>query len=91
FMADYIHMITASAIMVTVFFGGWQGPFVDQFPLLGVGYFVIKVVLILFLFIWVRASVPRVRYDQLMQFCWKIMFPLSLVYLAVTAVFVALS
>ncbi len=91
FMAEYIHMITASAIMVTVFFGGWQGPFVDQFPLLGVGYFVIKVILILFLFIWVRASVPRVRYDQLMQFCWKFMFPLSLVYLAVTAVFVALS
>ena len=91
FMAEYIHMITASAIMVTVFFGGWQGPFVDRFPLMGIGYFVIKVILVLFLFIWVRASVPRVRYDQLMQFCWKIMFPLSLVYLAVTAVFVALS
>ncbi len=90
FMAEYIHMITASAVMVTVFFGGWQGPFVDQVPALGILYFVIKVILVLFLFLWVRASVPRVRYDQLMHFCWKFLFPLSLIYLAITAVAVAL-
>jgi NADH-quinone oxidoreductase subunit H len=92
FMAEYIHMITASAIMVTVFFGGWQVPFVDvsRLPILGVGAFVVKVILVLFLFIWVRASVPRVRYDQLMHFCWKFLFPLSLIYLAITAIVVAL-
>jgi NADH-quinone oxidoreductase subunit H len=90
FMAEYIHMITASAIMATVFFGGWKGPFVEQAPALGVLYFVIKIILVLFLFLWVRASVPRVRYDQLMHFCWKFLFPLSLIYLAITAVVVAL-
>ena len=90
FMAEYIHMIVASGVMVTVFFGGYRGPFVDQFPLLGVLYFVLKVILVLFLFLWVRASVPRARYDQLMAFNWKFLFELSLVYLAITAVIVAL-
>ena len=89
FMAEYIHMIVASGVMVTVFFGGYRGPFVDQFPLLGVLYFVLKVILVLFLFLWVRASVPRARYDQLMAFNWKFLFELSLVYLAITAVIVA--
>jgi NADH-quinone oxidoreductase subunit H len=91
FMAEYIHMITASAIMVTVFFGGWRGPLVEQVPVLGIAWFVVKVILVLFLFIWVRASVPRVRYDQLMHFCWKFLFPLSLIYMGITAVVVALA
>ena len=78
--------------MVTVFFGGWTLPFVDvsQVPLLGVGVFIVKVIMVLFLFLWVRASVPRVRYDQLMGFNWKFLLPLSLVYMAITAVVVAL-
>lgn len=91
FMAEYINMIVASGIIVTVFFGGWRGPFVDQVPILGVLYFVLKVILVLFLFVWVRASVPRVRYDQLMHFTWKFLLPLSLIYLAITAVAVALA
>lgn len=90
FMAEYINMIVASGIMVTVFFGGYTGPFIDRFPLLGVVYFIIKVILVLFLFLWVRASVPRARYDQTMAFNWKFLLPLSLVYLAITAVVVAL-
>ncbi len=90
FMAEYINMIVASGIMVTVFFGGYRGPFVDQVPILGVLYFVLKVILVLFLFLWVRASVPRVRYDQLMAFNWKFLLPTSLLYLAITAVVVAL-
>lgn len=90
FMAEYINMIVASGIMVTVFFGGYRGPFVDQLPILGVLYFVLKVILVLFLFLWVRASVPRVRYDQLMAFNWKFLLPVSLLYLAITAVVVAL-
>ena len=92
FMAEYINMIVASGVMVTVFFGGWTLPFVDvsQVPLLGLGVFIVKVILVLFLFLWVRASVPRVRYDQLMGFNWKFLLPLSLVYMAITAVVVAL-
>ena len=90
FMAEYINMIVASGIMATVFFGGYRGPWVDQFPILGVLYFVLKVILVLFLFLWVRASVPRVRYDQLMAFNWKFLLPLSLIYLTITAVVVAL-
>ena len=86
FMSEYINMITSSAIMTTLFFGGWKGPLVDQFPGLGLVYFFLKVVAVLFLFIWVRASIPRARYDQLMRFSWKFLLPLSLAYLAVTAV-----
>jgi NADH-quinone oxidoreductase subunit H len=86
YMAEYINMLTSSAIMATLFFGGWRGPFVDRFPLLGIVYITIKVILILFLFIWVRASISRVRYDQLMRFCWKFLLPVSLVYVSVTAV-----
>lgn len=89
YMAEYINMITSSAVMATLFFGGWRGPFVDQFPLLGVVYITVKVILILGLFVWVRASIPRVRYDQLMSFCWKYLFEIALVYMAVTAVIVA--
>ena len=90
FMAEYIHMITISALATTFFLGGWYGPFVDQIPVLGIAYFVAKVALVIFLIIWVRASLPRVRYDQLMQFCWKFLLPLSLLNLAVTAVLVLL-
>lgn len=89
YMAEYLNMITSSAVMATLFFGGWRGPFVDQFPLLGVVYLTVKVILILFLFIWVRASIPRVRYDQLMSLCWKYLFEIALAYMAVTAIIVA--
>lgn len=89
YMAEYLNMITSSAVMATLFFGGWRGPWVDRFPLLGVVYITVKVILLLFLFIWVRASIPRVRYDQLMNFCWKYLFEIALVYLAGTAAIVA--
>jgi NADH-quinone oxidoreductase subunit H len=90
YMTEYLHMLAASAVAVTLFFGGWRGPFVDQFPILGLGYFAAKVLVLIFLFIWVRASLPRVRYDQLLKFCWTFLFPFSLVYLAITAVGVVL-
>ncbi|PKO22267.1 MAG: NADH-quinone oxidoreductase subunit NuoH [Chloroflexi bacterium HGW-Chloroflexi-1] len=86
YMTEYLHMIAASGVVVTLFFGGWRGPFVEQAPVLGVAYFAAKVLAMIFLFIWVRASLPRVRYDQLLKFCWTFLFPLSLVYLAITAV-----
>ncbi|HEX9116247.1 MAG TPA: NADH-quinone oxidoreductase subunit NuoH [Anaerolineae bacterium] len=86
YMGEYLHVLSASAILVTLFFGGWRGPFTAQVPFLGLVYFVIKVMAMIFLFIWVRASIPRIRYDQLLRFCWGFLFPLSLVYLALTAV-----
>jgi len=90
FMGEYIHMITISALATTFFLGGWYGPFVGQIPILGLAYFLVKVAFVIFLIIWVRASLPRVRYDQLMRFCWKLLLPLSLLNLAVTAVVVLL-
>ncbi|RME50866.1 MAG: NADH-quinone oxidoreductase subunit NuoH [Caldilineae bacterium] len=90
FMGEYIHMITLSAVIATLFLGGWHGPLAQQFPALGLVYLLIKIAAMLFLMIWVRSSIPRVRYDKLMQFCWKFLLPLSLLNLAVTAVVVAL-
>jgi NADH-quinone oxidoreductase subunit H len=86
YMTEYLHMLAASAVAVVLFFGGWKGPFVETFPILGFGYFAAKVLVLIFLFIWVRASLPRIRYDQLLNFCWTFLFPFSLVYLAITAV-----
>ena len=86
FMAEYINMITASALCTTLFLGGWRGPFVDQMPILSVVYFSAKVIFMLFFFVWVRASLPRVRYDKSMAFNWKFLVPLGLANLAVTAV-----
>ncbi len=88
YLSEYLHMITTSAVMATLFFGGWRGPFVDQFPILSIVYLSIKILALLFLFIWVRASIPRVRYDQLMKFGWKYLLPIALIYLAITAVLV---
>jgi NADH-quinone oxidoreductase subunit H len=83
FMAEYINMMTVSAIAVSLFWGGWQAPF-GLFP--GWWWFVIKVALSLFLFMWLRGTFPRFRYDQLMNFGWKILFPLALVNIAITIV-----
>ncbi len=91
YLAEYLHMITSSAIMATLFFGGWRGPFTERFPLLGIVYLGIKVVALLFLFIWVRASIPRVRYDQLMNFGWRYLLPISLIYLGITSVLVVVT
>ena len=91
FMAEYINMINASALCTTLFLGGWRGPFVDQVPILSVFYFSIKVIAMLFFFVWVRASLPRVRYDKSMSFNWKFLMPLGLANLAVTAVVLAVS
>ncbi len=85
FLAEYANMIIASAMIVTLYLGGWQIPYVDKLGLgvtltaiLQVGAFILKVILLLFFFIWVRWSIPRFRYDQLMSLGWKVMFPLSI-------------
>ncbi|TAK14555.1 MAG: NADH-quinone oxidoreductase subunit NuoH [Anaerolineae bacterium] len=78
FMGEYIKMIAVSAICATLFFGGYDGPFVDSYPLLGPLYLGIKIFISLGLMIWIRAAMPRLRYDRLMSFGWKVMLPLSL-------------
>jgi NADH-quinone oxidoreductase subunit H len=90
FGAEYVHMIVMSAIMATIFLGGWLGPFAEQVPVLGIVYLLIKIALLIFVMIWVRTAVPRVRFDQLMKFCWKFLIPLSIANAAVTAVVVAI-
>ena len=90
FMAEYMKMIAVSAIAATLFLGGFLGPFVDQLPWLGPVYLFIKVVILLFVMIWVRATLPRIRYDRLMAFGWKLLFPLALVTVLLTAVGIVL-
>jgi len=85
FMAEYQKMIVVCAIMATLYFGGFRGPFVDEYPLLGPLYLFIKVVVLLFGMIWVRATWPRIRYDRLMAFGWKVMLPLALAITFITA------
>jgi NADH-quinone oxidoreductase subunit H len=85
FMAEYQKMIVICAIMATLFFGGYGGPLADKFWFLGPVYMFIKIFLLLFLMIWVRATLPRIRYDRLMSFGWKVMVPLALVVVFITA------
>jgi len=91
FMAEYINMITISAVSATLLLGGWQGPFASASPLVAFLWFALKTAFVLFMFVWIRASLPRVRYDKMMKFCWKFLLPLSLLNLAVTAVVVTLA
>ncbi len=88
FIAEYANMVIAASVITTLFLGGWDGPFVEQVPLLGVVWFALKVFAFMFLFIWMRATIPRVRYDQLMSIGWKLLIPLALLNLTVTAVIV---
>jgi NADH-quinone oxidoreductase subunit H len=95
FLAEYANMIIASALIVTLYLGGWQIPYLQKLnlpaniqTLLQVGAFIFKVAALLFFFIWVRWSLPRFRYDQLMNIGWKVMFPLSLINLVWVAVLI---
>ncbi len=85
FMAEYIKMIGVSAVFTTLFLGGWQGPFVDQVPWLGLAYFWGKIIVLLMLMIWIRSTLPRLRYDRLMALGWKRLFPTALANVVVTA------
>lgn len=89
-MAEYIGMITVSLIAVALFFGGYHLFPVDNVPLLGPLFFIGKVVIFLAVFIWVRGTLPRIRYDRLMAFGWKVLLPMSLVSVAWTAIAVVL-
>lgn len=78
YAAEWAHAFTVSALMVVLFLGGWRGPFADQAPTLGIVYFMIKTFAVYFMSMWLRATLPRVRIDQTMAFCWKFLIPLSL-------------
>ena len=82
--AEYINMITLSALAVTLFFAGWHGPWAPLGPL----WFVLKVFALVSVFIWIRASVPRLRYDQLMRFGWKVLLPVATLNALITALLV---
>ena len=81
--AEYINMITLSGLAVTLFFGGWGGPVLPG-PL----WFVLKLVALIFVFMWLRATLPRLRYDQLMRFGWKVLLPVATLNAVLTAVLV---
>lgn len=78
---EFLHSFTAGALMGILFFGGWQGPGVDEFPLLGLVYFLLKTFIFYFLIVWTRMTFPRVRIDQIMSLNWKFMVPLSIILL----------
>jgi NADH-quinone oxidoreductase subunit H len=90
FMAEYVKMIAVSVIAATLFLGGYWGPFVERVPWLGPLYLFVKVVALVFLQLWVRATLPRFRYDRLMAFGWKVLLPLSLLNVVTTALIVVL-
>jgi len=83
-MGEYVNMITLSALAVTLFFGGWYGPWAPLGPL----WFLIKLLIIIFFFLWLRATLPRLRYDQLMRFGWKVLLPVATINALVTAAIV---
>ncbi|HWD08157.1 MAG TPA: NADH-quinone oxidoreductase subunit NuoH [Actinomycetota bacterium] len=82
YLAEYLHVVTIGAVAVIMFLGGWQGPHIGFLPWLWpLAYFVIKTFLFVFLFVWLRATLPRLRYDRLMQVGWKVLIPASLAWL----------
>jgi NADH-quinone oxidoreductase subunit H len=92
-MAEYINMITVSAVAATLFFGGWSffGFGLENIPGLSIIIFLIKVAFFLFLFIWLRATLPRIRYDRLMRLGWQLLLPLAVLNVVITATVVALN
>jgi len=83
YLGEYVGVITMGALIATLFLGGWQGPVLPP-----VVWFLVKVFAVVFVFIWIRATLPRLRYDQLMGLGWKVLVPLGLANLAVTALLV---
>ena len=86
FLAEYINMVTVSAVATSMYLGGWLGPFLPDW--LGWMWFLLKVFLILFFYVWMRWTLPRYRYDQLMEFGWKWLLPASVINLLATAALV---
>jgi NADH-quinone oxidoreductase subunit H len=91
FLAEYINMVTVSALCTTLFFGGWRAPWpISLWPDANHGWwpllwFTIKLLILLFVFVWLRGTMPRLRYDQFMRFGWKVLIPISLVWILALA------
>jgi NADH-quinone oxidoreductase subunit H len=85
-LSEYGNVTVVCAIITTLWFGGWQGPGVDRLPLLGALWFTLKVYGFVLVFMWIRATLPRLRIDQLMSFCWKLLIPMALVNILLVAV-----
>ena len=90
FLAEYANIIAISSIMVTVFLGGWKGPGIAGIGSIPIVWFVLKTFAICWMFVWIRATYPRFRYDQLMDFGWKAMLPFTLFWLMVVGLVVAM-
>jgi len=86
FLAEYTNMFIVSAVATSLFFGGWQGPFGFDLKIPGLVWFLGKTYVLIFVIMWVRWTFPRLRFDQLMNFSWKVMIPLSLANLLLTAI-----
>jgi NADH-quinone oxidoreductase subunit H len=89
-MAEYINMITVSSIAATLFFGGWSFFGLERIPVLSIVIYLVKVAVFLFMFIWIRATLPRIRYDRLMRFGWQLLLPLAVLNAVIAAIVVAL-
>jgi NADH-quinone oxidoreductase subunit H len=85
-LSEYGNVTVVCSIVATLWFGGWQGPGVDAFPLLGVLWFTLKVYGFIVVMMWIRATLPRMRIDQLMSFCWKGLIPMALLNILVVAI-----
>jgi NADH-quinone oxidoreductase subunit H len=91
-MAEYFNVVIISMVMATIFLGGWQLPFgIDPPVFVQPIVVIVKTLLIVFLFVWARASLPRLRYDQLMSLGWKVMLPLATINALVTAIIVVVT
>ncbi len=86
FVAEFLHAFTVSALTAVLFLGGWQGPGAVSFPILGLLYFILKTSIVYFVLIWIRATLPRIRIDQMNTLNWKFITPLALASLITTAV-----
>jgi NADH-quinone oxidoreductase subunit H len=91
YLAEYTHLVTVSAVAVTLFLGGWHGPQFDVLSWLWpTVWFVVKLVAVIFAFVWIRATLPRFRYDRLMSLGWKVLIPVGLLWILITAALVML-
>lgn len=91
FMAEYMKMISLSAIFAVLFLGGYRGPFIDEIPALGFLYLGGKIVVSLIFMIWIRATLPRLRYDQLMTFGWKGLLPVAVLNFIITGILIVMA
>ena len=91
YLGEYLNVVTVAAVAVTLFLGGWRGPAPEFLPWLWpVLWFLFKVFLVVYVYVWVRATLPRVRYDRLMAFGWKVLIPFGLLWVLVTGAIVVL-